>query len=197
MAKRISALQGHFDVGRFGNSESLGIKFELLESLQLGQIAAWPTTLEHMGVLSAQLVDITLSSNHSPPKPMHSIGDANNALLRIEPLKWWLLGTELPEIAAEIGSCIDLSHSRTRIRVTGSNARELLNRHLPLDLSLSNFPSGCVASSAVHHVGVTLWHNELGYDLFIPRSFAVSVWEVLLKSALQFGVQVLQIQADV
>lgn len=67
---------------------------------------------------------------------------------------------------------------------------ELLNRHLPLDLREGAFPLGSVASTAFHHVGITVWRSEAGYELFLPRGFAVSLWELLRESAEQFGVEV-------
>jgi sarcosine oxidase gamma subunit len=47
-----------------------------------------------------------------------------------------------------------------------------------------------VAATAFHHVGVTLWRSEAGYELFLPRGFALSLWELLYESAQQFGVEV-------
>ena len=113
-------------------------------------------------------------------------GDA----LRIEPLKWWLYGVAAPEIEAEQGSMLDISHSRTQIRVTGPEAVTFLNRHLSLDLREKSFPAGSVASSVIHHVGVTLWRSEQGYELFMPRGFALSLWQGLVESATQFGLEV-------
>jgi len=56
-----------------------------------------------------------------------------------------------------------------------------------LDLRDASFPVGSVASTAFHHVGITLYRSEAGYDLFLPRGFALSLWEMLLESAAQFG----------
>ena len=64
------------------------------------------------------------------------------------------------------------------------------NRHLPLDLRPASFPVGSVASTAFHHVGVTLWRSDDGFELFLPRGFALSLWEMLLESAAQFGGEV-------
>ena len=75
------------------------------------------------------------------------------------------------------------------MRIGGPDATALINRHLPLDLSAAAFPVGAVGSSAFHHVGVTLWHSEAGFELF-PRGLAVSLWEPLLGSAARFGVEV-------
>ncbi len=123
-------------------------------------------------------------SNHPPaPKP-------TTALLRIEPLKWWILGAPAPPIDPQHGATLDLSHARTHLRISGPQATDLLNRPLPLDLRPAAFPVGAVASGALHHVGVTLWHSPHGYELFIPRGFALSTWEVLLQTATQFGGEV-------
>ena len=45
----------------------------------------------------------------------------NIALLRIEPLKVWLLGSEVPILEPEEAVILDLSHSRS----TSANIRDL------------------------------------------------------------------------
>ena len=64
------------------------------------------------------------------------------------------------------------------------------DQHFSLDLGEASFPMGSVASSATHHVGVTLWSSAEGYELFMPRGFALSLWEGLVESAQQFGVEI-------
>jgi sarcosine oxidase gamma subunit len=39
-------------------------------------------------------------------------------------------------------------------------------------------------------VGVTLRRSDAGYELFIPRGFAVSLWELLVETAEQFGLEI-------
>lgn len=185
MVERISALQGHLTPGRFGVEGTPGIALCAIEGLQLHQVAVWPGSIASMGVELAALLD---SSNAATPG--QAVGDADCALLRVEPLKWWLVGTAPPALDPQQGATLDLSHSRTRIRISGKSAADLLGRLLPLDLREQHFPIGSVASSAIHHVGVTLWRNEQGYELLVPRGYAVSVWEVVLQTALQFGVEV-------
>ncbi len=85
---------------------------------------------------------------------------------------------------------LEITQSRVWIKVSGSHAETLLNHFLPLDLREGAFPVGHVASSALHHVGVILWRTENCYNLFIPRSFAVSLWEMLCESAEQYGLEV-------
>ncbi len=189
MADRISALDGHVTTGTFGlvPDDGPGVILQPLPDLSLVQVAGWPDTLRAVG---ARLLAITDAVSLPGPGKAATVGAVS--LLRVEPLKWWLLGAQAPELPAEKGSTLDLSHSRTRVRVAGRDAAALLNRFLSLDLRTGSFPPGSVASSSFHHVGVTLWHADDGYHLFLPRGFALSCWEVMLESALQFGVEVRQ-----
>ena len=185
MVERASALEGHYQTGRFGRHGSTGITLELVRDLQLCQVAAWPDTLQQV---ADQLC--TAIGAEAVPSPCQSIATASGSLLRIEPLKWWLVDVTAPVMDSEQGAIVDLSHSRCRIRVNGNEATTLLNRLLPLDLREKSFSVGAIASSAMHHIGVTLWRSEQGYELFLPRGFALSGWEVLFESAEQFGVEV-------
>lgn len=171
---RVSALTGHYKPGRFEADGVCGVTLAEVPGLCLQQMAAWPDTLQAVGKRAAEQV-----AQHEQA-----------TLLRIEPLKWWLVGCGTAELSAEQGTALDLSHSRVQVRVSGDKAVDLLNRHLPLDLREQAFPAGSVASTGFHHVGVTLWRSEAGYELFLPRGFALSLWELLRESAEQFGVEV-------
>jgi len=183
--ERVSALAGHYNTGHFGASDSNGVKLTEVRDMTLFQLAAWPQTLAEVAGKAAASAGATAA-----PGPGQAIDGSNGSLLRIEPLKWWLFGATAEAIDAQSGTTLDISHSRTHIRITGDAAATLLNRHLPLDLREASFPVNSVASTAFHHVGVTLWRSQHGYELFLPRGFAVSLWEGLLESAEQFGVDV-------
>lgn len=185
MVERVSALAGHTDTGRFGTEGDPGVSLCDVGGLLLHQVATWPDTLSTVGKKAAQAAGV-----EAVPGPGRAAASNGTALLRVEPLKWWLIGAPPPELAPDHGATLDLSHSRTHVRLTGPQAAALLNRHLPLDLSEAAFPVGAVGSSAFHHVGVTLWRSAAGYELFLPRGFALSLWEMLLESAAQFGAEV-------
>jgi heterotetrameric sarcosine oxidase gamma subunit len=85
---------------------------------------------------------------------------------------------------------LDLSQSRVWLRLSGPSAAGFLNHHLPLDLRDSQFTQRRVACSAIHHVGVTLWRDLASFNLLIPRSFAVSIFQLLTDSACQYGVEI-------
>lgn len=188
MVDRISALAGFYRTGKFGilgEDQSAGVILEGVRDLVLHQLAAWPESIDAVGRQAAKA-----AGGQAAPGPCKAEVGSNASLLRVEPLKWWMIGAEAPELDAEQGAALDISHSRTQIRITGSEAVAFLNRQLPLDLREASFPVGSVASSVVHHVGVTLWRSEQGYELFIPRGFALSLWEGMVETATQFGLEV-------
>jgi heterotetrameric sarcosine oxidase gamma subunit len=187
MVDRVSALDGHYQPGRHGDKARSGVIFEEVPNLVLHQVAAWPDSMDAVGKALAKRVGARADA--APGPGASTVGDAG-AMLRVEPMKWWLLGVEAPGFDAEQAMTLDLSHSRSRLRVTGDDAAEFLNRHLPLDLREASFPAGSVASSATHHVGVALWRSTEGYELFIPRGFALSLWEGFVESAAQFGLEI-------
>ena len=182
LASRQSALDGHIPSEHIGEPGQAGVSFDVVRELQLWQVACWPDTAVAVGVALSDKVGIDRAPGPGQAKVSNGV-----AVLRVEPLKCWVLGGSAPALSDDMGAVVDLSHARTHIRVSGPRAAELLMRHLPVNLNESAFALGSVASSAIHHVGVTVWRSELGYELFVPRGFALSVWQMLLESAAQFG----------
>ncbi len=185
MVDRVSALAGHNEPTHLGDPAKTGVILSEPADLVLHQVAAWQDSIDAVGAELAKLIGVEAAAG-----PCSSTSGDKGSMLRIEPMKWWLVGIEAPEFDAERAVTLDLSHSRTRLGISGADAAEFLNRHLPLDLREDSFPVGSVASSAIHHVGVTLWRTPEGYELFIPRGFALSLWEGLVESAQQFGVEI-------
>ena len=188
--ERVSGLHGYYQTGRFGadNGSEPGVTLQEINELTLWQVAAWPEAFVAVSNKVAKECGVSAA-----PVPGKAEVGKNVTLLRTEPLKYWVIGMQPGELSADEGAIVDQSHSRTRLRVSGPDAVNLLNRHLPLDLRESAFPVGSVASSALHHIGITLWRNKDGYDLFIPRGFAASLWELITHSAEQFGYETLAV----
>jgi heterotetrameric sarcosine oxidase gamma subunit len=186
MADRVSALDGHYTTGRYGKPGEAGVYLQQVRDPVLQQVAAWPESIEAVGSQLARQLGI-----NTVPGPSRAVTGNNGSVLRTEPLKWWLVEAEVAPLDPEQGVILDLSHSRTRIRISGEACCEFLNRHLSLDFREHAFPVDSVASSVIDHVGVTLWHSPDGYELFIPRGYARFIWQGLLTSAEQFGVEVI------
>lgn len=180
--ERVSALAAHY--APVATSDA-GVTLTEIGNLVLWQLAVWPESIER----TASSVAGTLGIK-SMPGFCASVTSGAVAMLRIEPCKFWVFGAGLSEIDAADGVVLDLSHSRTHIRISGREATTVLNSYLPLDLREQSFPVGAVASTAFHHVGVTLWRTEQGYELLAPRGFAVSLWELLAEASQQYGLEI-------
>ena len=185
MADRASSLARHYPRGRHGLDGQAGVILCDMPDLMLQQVSAWPEALAHVGAEAAQAVGLATASG-----PGQASTGSAGALLRVEPLKWWLYGTTLADLSSDLGCLLDLSHARTHVRVCGPDAAPCLNRRLPVDLRDGACPVGSVVFTALHHVAVALWRSEHGFELFLPLGFALSCWEVLLETAEQFGVEV-------
>jgi heterotetrameric sarcosine oxidase gamma subunit len=189
MAEARSALKGQLAPGHFGRVGATGVTLSEVGSFGLVQVSAWPESLLAIGKEAARLAGCD-----EAPGPGQATAGANGTLLRVDPLKWWLISRQSPAtrlfLAAGDGAVLDLSSSRTWVTLSGPDAAGLLNRFLPLDLSDRAFPPGSSASTAFHHIGVTLWRDDEGFNLLLPRSFAASLWEMLTESAAQFGYEI-------
>ena len=186
MVNRVSALATNYKIGSIKVNEKITLSFHEIRDLDIKQIAAWSTTIENVDLKLAHILN-----SIKAPGFNQVLSNNNQHLLRIEPLKWWIIGGGNIEIESEEGTIVDLSHAFTSIEIKGENAKNFFNRHLPLDLRDKSFPINTIASSAIHHVSVKIWRTNQGYRLFIPRGFALSIWEILLETASQFGYEVI------
>ena len=186
MVNKTSALSTNYKIGSTKINDEIKLTFQEIKNLEIFQISAWPSTLEN---INSKLSNI-INSTHAPHfNKSLSFNDAH--ILRIEPLKFWIIGEVNIDIESDQATILDLSHAFTSIEVRGRDVTNFFNRHLPLDLRDQYFPVNSVASSAIHHVSIKLWRTDKGYRLFIPRGFALSIWEILLETASQFGYEII------
>ena len=181
MVERVSALAAVLHPERTGDR----VRLSEVRDLTLRQVAAWP---EHAAAVRAAL---------GGGAPGRWIEAGGFRILRVEPLKWWLLAQGSPAVPAlPAGAAVelDLSHSRCWLRVEGLAARELLLRFLAVDLRDGSFPDGAALTARFGHVSATLLRadaaGEPGYDLLLPRSTAESCWLELLEAAHPLGLEV-------
>jgi sarcosine oxidase subunit gamma len=60
-----------------------------------------------------------------------------------------------------------------------------------LDLDLTQFPAGHFAQTGFHHTGVLLdRRGRERFELYVLGTFAASIWDVLIDTALPHGYQV-------
>lgn len=190
MVERVSALAGHLGPRRLGivGDAGPGIRLSERRIASLWQVAAWPGRVAEAGRAAA-----VAAGAEAAPKPGQSAAGGAGTLLRTEPLKWLLVAERAlprPAVEAADATLLDLSHARTVLRIEGSAALDLLSRLVPLDLRPRSFPEGRVAASGLHHVGVMLHRRGPGFDLYLPRSFALSLFEHIAEAAAQFGAEI-------
>jgi sarcosine oxidase subunit gamma len=117
--------------------------------------------------------------------------NGDRVIFRIGPAQFWLVepasGTT-PARLDGIGAVTPLSHSRVRIAVDGAPARRVLSMLIPVDLHERVFTPGSVALTGIHHTPVTVHcTGEHAFDIYVMRTFALNVWEVVTDAALSFA----------
>jgi sarcosine oxidase subunit gamma len=113
-----------------------------------------------------------------------------HTIFRIGPAQFWIVGPEQDDTASRLpGLCAvtPLSHSRVRIALSGAPARAVLAKLMPVDVHASAFTPGSVALTGLHHTPVTVHcTGEDAFDLYVMRTFALNVWDVVTDAALEF-----------
>lgn len=106
-----------------------------------------------------------------------------------------VLAQRCKQLDAQKASYVDLGHARCRLCLSGSDAEQVLSRVTTLDVDVSAFPAGDFRQSGIHHIA-TFFHRtaEHEFELFVPTTWAVSVFEYIYDAALSFGVDVTPIE---
>ncbi|MEM7669438.1 MAG: hypothetical protein AAF317_09855 [Pseudomonadota bacterium] len=181
MVERISALAGQEMPRQFGPDLTLSER----RVGSIWQVAAWPDQIAAAG----QVVARAIGASEAPAAGQSASGRGGVAL-RTEPLKW-LLVSEAPLAVPDMGgsgTVVDLSHARTVIRIDGAAMPDLMAREMALDFRAAAMPDGRVATSGIHHIAVTTHVRDGGLDLYLFRSFSLTLWEHLVETAGQFSV---------
>jgi methylglutamate dehydrogenase subunit D len=192
-----SALQGYVKPGRHGiERRGQGITIREISGRDLVQVGWWPATGPSVtSTLSKQLgFEISVSTTKRVAE------NSQTTVFPIAPDRLWIaapvtdtlyskLSAALP---ADQGVVTDLGQSRTVIRIGGPSTRDVLARSFAIDLHPAVFPPGSFASSSLHHTGALLHYvRDLGgsavFDIYLLRTFAVSLFESLCLTAEGFG----------
>jgi heterotetrameric sarcosine oxidase gamma subunit len=172
------------------DAERAGITLSAPPRGSLWQVACWPETF---GVIEAALAK---ACGCPPPAPNTAMETSDGGLLiRVEPLKWWVLGADgadcpvTPEPAQ--GASLDLSHDQAVIAVTGTDAAELLKRVVSIDLREASFPDLAFATTQAHHMITRVLRHDADetprYEVMVMRSYADDLHEILAHHLDHFG----------
>lgn len=94
---------------------------------------------------------------------------------------------------AGLAAVSDQSDGRCVIAVSGSRARDVLTKGLPIDLHFRVFQPGDTALTRAAHIDLQIWQldNRPSYEITVLRSFGQSFWHWLTASAAEYGYEVL------
>jgi heterotetrameric sarcosine oxidase gamma subunit len=197
MLERRSALEMDLQQsGRDGAKGDRGLKLGELRGWSLVQAVGFPTEAAAFETALRSLVGAGL-----PAKVGEAVTAQGRTLMRVGPEQFWILGPEQDDLAQKlsqavapsVGSILPLSHSRTRIFIEGTAAREVLAKGIPLDFDAGVFKTGQFALTGLHHTPVLVHRTGADrYEIYAMRSFGHSIWEWLTDAALPVGYEVVK-----
>jgi|EndMetStandDraft_5_1072996.scaffolds.fasta_scaffold333487_1 heterotetrameric sarcosine oxidase gamma subunit len=121
------------------------------------------------------------------PKAGHSAETSGIAALSAGPGRWLLLAPEaamagLPNLTDEQAAVTDLTGGRAILALTGPRAVPTLMKGTAVDLDPAVFGPGSVAATALAHMPAIIWRRDSGYDVIVPRTYAVSLLDWMLEA---------------
>lgn len=183
MAERASPFPAAVNQGR------AGIRLTPLERGSIWQVACWP---ESFGEVEGELAAALHAEAPGPGRV--AVGQDGRLLLRVEPLKWWVMGPDGADgplgLGPERGAVLDMSHDQAGIAVEGAAAGELLKRIVPIDLRERAFPDLSWATTLAHHMITRVLRRDRGaprYEVMVMRSYAEDLHGILAQHLAQFG----------
>lgn len=140
----------------------------------------------------------TICAQAAPCKARSAL-DGRAQLLGIGPGTWLLLSesgalshflSDTRATSQEFAAITDYSNGRwVALELSGPAAAQVLRMHLSIDLDEDYFAVGACAATGIHATPViVLREAPETFLILVSRSFAVSLWEVLMDSASGYGV---------
>ena len=126
MVNRSSALESNYPVGINAPNNELRLQLSQIKNLRLTQVAAWTDSINKVGSYIANHLNF-----NEYAKPNKAIVNNSVIMMRIEPLKWWIIGHDVPALSSDDGTSLDLSHSFTHLEISGPSASLFLTDICP------------------------------------------------------------------
>ncbi|MDB5584931.1 MAG: hypothetical protein JWR80_10107 [Bradyrhizobium sp.] len=113
------------------------------------------------------------------------VGDARLSAIGTGPGAWFLISEmagddwadELAASLAGLAAVFDQSSGYVVLRLSGPNARKVLQAGTPIDLEPSHFGPASSASTSIAHIVVLIWRSsaDVSFDLAFYRSYRESL----------------------
>jgi sarcosine oxidase subunit gamma len=196
MIERISALIGIMKPGRFGNAapDARPVLVAEMYGRRLIQATAWAQTAPAMGKALKKATGCTL-----PRLVGETAATDGLTVMRVGPRRFWLacerrFELDLTGFTPSIAAVVELTDSRTILRIEGRHTRDVLARGLPIDTDRSAFPSGTFVQSVIAHVPVLVHQppsiNDEAFEIYVPSGYARSFLDWLKGAATEFGCEI-------
>lgn len=191
---RRSALAGHYETGTFGaeGPGAPGVELAERRTRAMAQVNGAPEESELARHFAARSPDRV-------PTPLTAFVTEDMTMLWTGPGQWLAVSDTLepPALAATLeemlsasGTAVtDLSHSRTVVRVSGSCWRDLVAKGSPADMD-AMVAGDCLMTLLGHFNVLVHCLDADRCDLYVFRSFGLSLWEWLSDAAAEFGCRV-------
>lgn len=144
-----------------------------------------------------------------PTSARGEFGGDGSGLLRLGPDEWLLVCASLEEaeslarrlseaFAGRYATAIDVSSGYTVLRLGGAAAKATLQKGCTIDLDAPHFAAGDCTRTRLGNADVILHcvEDDGGdgsgglYDIYVPRSYAVSLWQWLDEASFEYGLAV-------
>ncbi len=172
------------------DAQGAGVRLTERTGVEIVQVATWPAALERTVAILTETLRV------APAERANAVATlAETNILSVGPGRWWVVRPEANPAAATLAAALprdtaavlELGASRRVFVVSGPRSRDLLAKYLPLDLAGATLCAGHCAQSAMAHIGVLVHiRSAEDFEIFVTRSFARHLWEVLSDAALEF-----------
>ena len=199
MAEVLSALASIYAPGPVGAVHGApGVTLQERPHRTLIQMSGWPGSFDAICARIAAALGVLV-----PVDCLTVTTHDDVSILRVGPTRLWFVGDAgsdrldhfLATLQASDAVVTEIGHSRTVLRLSGAQARTVLNRGLPIDLDDSAFPGNVFAQSIIHHIPVLVHRlpseDDTVFDIYVAREYAVTFWEWLTEAAAPLGGQIL------
>lgn len=192
-AQKHSAIETAYTPGRHGNpaESEPGIVFVERRNLSIAHIA------DNSGNQAIAQVVQKETGCALPAKANTATTNGACSVLSLAPARWLVVsaGHDDGALAGALrnsGTVVnDIGGGRTVIRLSGWRVRDLLAKGCPVDIHPCVFgPGACAATDLLHIPAIIHNLDDYSYDVYVSRSYALSLWDWLTDGAEEFGYQV-------
>ena len=193
MLEARSQLANYIKPGRYGAGESPDVTLSEVSGRNIVQVAGWLNTFDVVSKRLASVAGGTVPAAFG----FASVADTVTTIWAGAERLWFtaddpaLMNRFDGVVTDDDAMLLDLSDSRTVLRLKGEAARRVLIKGIAVDLHTDVFPVQTIAHTMVEHVGVLLHRvGPEAFELYVPRSYSVNMWHWLTESAEEFGYEV-------